>query len=361
MDNYYAMIMAGGGGTRLWPMSRKHTPKQMLPLVEDDSMFKISVDRLMPLFPPERIYVVTGEAYADALHADTPYIPKENFIIEPYGKDSGPAAGLGVAVIQHRDPNAVIAILTADHHIQNKARFRDVLAAAYTIAQEQDMVVTLGISPSFPSTGFGYIRRGHHLGEMGDFNYYESRGFKEKPEPAVAIRYLRSGEYSWNSGMFIWTAEHAMREFKHQQPDMHTVLTHIGAAVDSPNFTEVLKQHWEAIPRISLDYAVMEQAEDMCVIPIDVGWSDVGSWGALYDILDKDESENCYKGKPDSRINIDTQASMIFSDRLVVTVGIRDIVVIDTGDALLICHKDRTQEVKDVVRELKNNENDNYL
>lgn len=361
MDNYYAMIMAGGGGTRLWPMSRKTTPKQMLPLVDDDSMFKVSVDRLLPIFPPERIYIVAGKNYASTLQADVPYIPVENFIIEPYGKDSGPAAALGVAVIQQRDPEAVIAILTADHHIQNKSRFCDVLVAAYDITVEQNMIVTLGISPSYPSTGFGYIYRGHHLGERRHFNYYQSLGFKEKPEPALAIRYLRSGDYSWNSGMFIWTAKLAMKEFERQQPEIHSLLQKITRSVDTETFQTTLEQTWEEMPRISLDYAVMEKAEDMCVIPIDVGWSDVGSWSALYDILDKDESENCYKGTSDFRVNIDTQESMIFSNRLVVTVGIRDIVVIDTDDALLICHKDRTQEVKDVVREIKARQQDRYL
>ncbi len=364
MEHYYAMIMAGGGGTRLWPMSRSETPKQMLSLVEDDSMFKISVDRLGPLFPPENIYVVTGENYVEQLRAQAPQVPAENFIVEPYGKNTAPAAALGVTVIQKRDPEAIIAVLTADHHIANKTKFREVLAAAHDIALEQDFIVTLGISPSYPATGFGYINRGNHLGEMRNFNYYHSKGFKEKPDAATAIQYLRSGGYSWNSGMFIWTAAMAMREFEQQQPELYTQLTKLRDAVDTPDYASVLATVWEALPKIALDYAVMENAEQMCVIPIDVGWSDVGSWGALYDILPHDESGNSVRGKADqdeSHICIDTQESLIYSKRLIVTVGVRDLVVVDTDDAVLICHRERTQEVKDVVRELKEKSYDDYL
>ena len=241
MDNYYAMIMAGGGGTRLWPMSRKESPKQMLSLVDDESMFHVSVKRLSPLFPPERIYVVTGTDYVEALQADAPHIPEENFIIEPYGKDSGPAAALGMAVIQKRDPSAVVAVLTADHHIANQEKFREVLASAYEIASEQDFVVTLGISPSYPATGFGYIQRGNHLGDANGFNYYNSLGFKEKPRADLAIEYLRSGRYSWNSGMFIWRAARAMYEFERQQPQMYKHLQQIRDTVDTSAYAETLQ------------------------------------------------------------------------------------------------------------------------
>jgi len=361
LNHYYAMIMAGGGGTRLWPKSRQNTPKQLLPLVEDDSMFKISVERLAPLFSPERIYVVTGELYLDALRKDAPAIPAENFIVEPYGKDSGPAAALGMAFIQKRDPEAVIAILTADHHISEKDKFRDVLAAAYDIAITEGLIVTLGISPSFPSTAFGYIKRGSHLGEKGNFNYYHSEGFKEKPSPHIALQYLRSSRYSWNSGMFIWTAQRALQEFAAQQPQMHAMIQAITDAIGTDHYAATLKTAWEKIERLSLDYAVMERAQDMCVIPIDIGWSDVGSWAALFEILETDSVGNTFKGNTQERVNIDTQQTMVYSDRLVVTIGVRDIIVIDTPDALLICHRDRTQEVKDVVKALHNQSLDEYL
>lgn len=361
LEHYYAMIMAGGGGKRLWPMSRQDSPKQMLALVDDDSMFKVSVDRLDPLFPPENVYVVTGKQYVEGLRADAPEIPEENFIVEPYGKDSGPAAALGLTVIQKRDPNAIIAILTADHHIADKDRFRRVLRAAHDIAREEDFIVTLGISPSYPATGFGYIQRGNHLGEANGFNYYNSLGFKEKPRADLAMEYLRSGHYSWNSGMFIWSARLAMHEFERQHPAMYALLQKLSDAVDQPHYSQVLDDVWENIARISLDYAVMENAEKMCVIPIDIGWSDIGSWEALYDILDADKQGNVFRGKATERINLDTQETLVFSDRFVVTIGIRDIVIVDTDDALLVCHKDRTQEVKDAVKSMQNNDQHDYL
>ncbi len=361
-EHYYAMIMAGGGGKRLWPLSRQQTPKQMLPLVEERSMFGVSVDRLAPLFPPERILVVTGKDYVARLHADAPSIPAENFIVEPSAKDSGPAAALGLTVIQQRDPQAVVAILTADHHIAQEEAFRNVLVAASAIAREQGFVVTLGISPSFPATGFGYIQRGNHLGEQRDFDYYHSLGFTEKPRADVAIQYLRSGQYSWNSGMFIWTVERAMREFERQQPTMHAQLCKLAAVIDTPAYQDTLNEVWAEIDKISLDYAVMEQAESMVVIPIDIGWNDIGSWGALYDILQRDPSGNRVRGEnADNSIRIDTQETLVLSNKMVVTIGIRDVVVVETDDAILICHKDRTQEVKHAVSEMKAKHLSQYL
>ncbi|MBZ0278290.1 MAG: mannose-1-phosphate guanylyltransferase, partial [Anaerolineae bacterium] len=209
MEHYYALIMAGGGGTRLWPMSRQDTPKQLLPLVDDVSMFRTTVDRLLPLFPPERIYIVTGRRYVEAMHQDVPEIPMANFITEPYGRNSGPAAGLGIAVIQQRDPEAVVAIMTSDHHIAKQDTFREVLKAAHELAND-GYIATLGISPSFPSTGFGYIRQGEQLTRLNGFDCYHSRGFTEKPDPVTATAFIASGEYSWNSGMFIWRAKQAM-------------------------------------------------------------------------------------------------------------------------------------------------------
>ncbi len=361
MDHYYAMIMAGGGGTRLWPLSRQAKPKQLLPLVEDRSMFAISVDRLAPLFPPENIYVVTGWRYIEALRGDAPQIPARNFIIEPEARDSGPAAALGIAVIQQRDPDAVIAILTADHHIEDKAKFRDVLEAASNIAREQDTIVTLGIAPDHPSTAFGYIQRGENGSQSNGFTHYPSLGFKEKPDELTAMKFLRSGRYSWNSGMFIWTAERAFKEFERQQPKMHELLMKLRPSVDTPEFTVMLADVWTQFEKISLDYAVMEGAEHMAVMPVDVGWSDIGSWSALFDVVDTDQFGNIYKGEAPDYIVLDTKNTLIYSDRVVATIGIDNIVVVDTQDALLVCHKDNVQDVKAVVTYLKNNNQYDYL
>jgi len=352
MEHFYALIMAGGGGTRLWPMSRKQTPKQFLPLVEDESMFRVSVTRLSPLFTPERIYVVAGERYAEELKKQAPEIPERNFILEPSARDSGPAAALGVAVIHKRDPEATIAILTADHHIADKAGFRNALAAAYDTAQ-QGYIVTLDIAPTLPSIAFGYIRRGEPLTQTHGLQTYHAAKFEEKPPLNVAIQFLTSGEYSWNSGMFIWRAERALAEFERQRPDYHKQMGRIAAAVDTPAYQETLNEAWEGFEKKSLDYAVMEHAQRIAVIPVDIGWSDVGSWSTLYDVLSTDDNGNCAHGNAKGWIAIDTSNTLVYSGKLVATIGVNDLVVVETDDALLICTRERAQDVKNVVEQLK--------
>ncbi|MBE2182499.1 MAG: mannose-1-phosphate guanylyltransferase [Anaerolineae bacterium] len=360
MEHTYALIMAGGGGTRLWPMSRNETPKQLLPLIEEQSMFQVSVERLSPLLPPERIYVVTGAKYVDALREQTPEIPIENFVIEPYGRDSGPAAALGVTVIQKRDPKAIIALLTADHHISNREGFRGVLAASFEAA-EKGAIITLGISATLPSTAFGYIRKGDQIGLVNGWKVYRSRGFTEKPNIERAVAFIRSGEYSWNSGMFIWTASRAFDEFERQQPAMYSAMQRLATAVDTPAYETILGEVWETMPKISLDYAVMEHAENVSVIPIDIGWSDVGSWDALFDVLNLDESGNGFKGASPDHLVVDTKNTLVYSDKLTVTIGLEDLVIVDTKDVLLVCHRDRAQDIKQIVNMLKDRNGEAYL
>jgi mannose-1-phosphate guanylyltransferase len=360
MEHYYALILAGGGGTRLWPMSRQSKPKQMLPLIGEHSMFETSIKRLAPLFTPDRIYVSTGQSYVDDLKAVTPEVPAENFIIEPSARNNAAAVGLAIAVIQKRDPDAVIAMLTADHHIAKTDVFRDVLAAAYQIATE-GKIVTLGISPSFPSTGFGYIQQGKELGHVGGFTYCEASRFTEKPDIVRATQFIASGQYSWNSGMFIWQASKAMTEFARQQPAMYDLLQTLQPTVDTPNFATTLATIWESMPRISIDFAVMEGAQDMAVIPVDIGWSDVGTWSSLYDVLQPDSYGNCGKGNADKRIILDTKNSLVFTDKLVVAIGVEDVIVVETEDVVMICHKDRAQQVKEIVDYLRENNMENYL
>jgi len=352
MGKLYGLIMAGGGGTRLWPLSRQKRPKQVLPLVEERTMFEISIDRLEPVLMPEQLYVVTSRAYADQLMACTDKVPVENYIIEPFGQNTGPAVGLAVAHIRHQDPDAVIAVLTADHHIADRETFRDVISAAAELA-EQDYLVTLGISPSFPSTGFGYIKRGEPLQMVGRFQAYRSAGFTEKPDAATAIEFLTAGLYSWNSGMFIFKASRIFEEFERQQPAMYAAIREIEKTIDTDSYQATLERMWPEMTRLSIDYAVMEGAENMAVIPVDIGWSDVGSWSTLFDVLQGDLNGNVTRGKVQGHVTIDTKETLIVSDRMVVTIGIEDIVIVDTDDVLLVCHRSRSQDVRDVVAKLK--------
>lgn len=352
MDNLYALIMAGGGGTRLWPLSRRDRPKQMLPLVEDRSMFQVAVDRLKPLIPVERIFVVTGSDYVDHLRHNTPELPPENFVVEPVGRNTAPAVALGAAYIRHRDPDAVIAVLTADHHIAQKPKFRNVLTAAAELAQA-GYITTLGISPSYPATGFGYIRRGEPLTEVNGFQAYHAANFTEKPDKTTAINFVASGLYSWNSGMFIWTVDQVFAEFKRQQPDMYVALCAIADSIGTPDEQPTLARMWPQMTKLSIDYAIMENAESMAVIPVDIGWSDVGSWGTLYEVLHGDSNGNVVRGQAARHIPIDTVNSLVVSDRMVVTIGLRDVVIVDTEDVLLVAHRERSEDVRRVVDQLK--------
>jgi mannose-1-phosphate guanylyltransferase len=361
MKHFYALIMAGGGGTRLWPMSRKELPKQLLPLIDENSMFHTSVARLAPVFSSEQIYVVTGRKYVEAMRQDVAQIPAENFLAEPYGRDNAAAVGLALTTIYQRDPEAVIAILTADHHIGKPDVFCRVLTTAYEVAQ-QGFIVTLGISPSFPSTGFGYIQQGEKLGEQNGFGFYKATRFTEKPDVVLATKFISSGRYSWNSGMFIMSVKQALDEFERQQPEMHSLLNTLAPAVDTPEYEVTLARIWETMPKKSIDYAIMEGAERMAIIPVDIGWSDVGTWASLYDILPQDKFGNCAKGKAvDNRIVLDTHNTLIFGDKLTVTIGVEDLVIVQTDDVILVCHKDRTQDIKQVVDYLNQHGNTDYL
>lgn len=359
--HFYAMILAGGGGTRLWPMSRQHRPKQLLPLTEAErSLFRISVERLAPLFPPDRIYVVTSQAYFDEMHNDVPSIPAANYIVEPYGRNTAPAAGLGMTVIHRRDPQATVAILTADHHIRHVERFHQALCVAREVAC-QDKIVTLGLEPTHPSTGFGYIHQGGLIDRPGGFDLYQSLGFIEKPDEATAAGFLRSGDYSWNSGMFIWTTRRALAEYERQQPEMYRQLQDIGMTADSPAWMDTLERNWDNIQSISIDFAVMEKARDMVVIPVDIGWNDVGSWGSLFDVLSLDRAGNHLRGNQAANVVLDTRNTLVYSDKLTVTIGVEDLIVVETPDALLLCHKDRSQDVREVVSRLLTTRNYKYL
>jgi mannose-1-phosphate guanylyltransferase len=355
---YYAVIIAGGTGTRLWPLSRRSRSKQSLKLVGERSMFQHAVDRLTPLFLPEQIFVVTREDQSGLLASQVPELPLSNFINEPVGRGTAPAIGLAAIHLRQRDPQASMAVLTADHYISKTEQFRQVLEAAQSVAVEGHLV-TLGIKPVSASTGFGYIKQGQSLGMKRDFPVFRVERFTEKPTLEVAQHMLSSADFSWNSGMFVWRVDRILAEFQNQMPDLYAQLMEVEAGFGSLDAKGLLARVWNRVDDQTIDYGVMEHARDVVVIPVDIGWTDVGSWASLAELLPIDQDGNIFVGPYKE---IDTHNTLVFGGtRLVATIGVQDIVIVDSEDAVLVCAKNREQEVRQMVDLLKANGENHWL
>jgi mannose-1-phosphate guanylyltransferase len=318
----------------------------------------MAVDRLIPLFPPENILVVTRGDYAEILSAQTPALPRANFIVEPEGRGTAPAIGLAAVYIRRRDPDAVMSVLTADHYVADDEGFRRALRAAAQAARK-GYLVTLGIQPSSPSTGFGYIQQGPRIETFEDLPIFTLGRFIEKPVLEAARQMLAEGGYSWNSGMFVWKVERILAEFERQMPAFFAQLAEIAAGLGTAEEAAVLAKVWPKVGKQTIDYGVMEGATSAVVIPVDIGWTDVGSWASLTEVLPPDAQGNAVRGE---HMGIDTRNSLIIGGkRLIATIGLEDIVIVDTEDALLVCTKEREQEVREIVRRLSENGMKNWL
>lgn len=359
----YAVIMAGGGGTRLWPLSRRETPKQALKLIGDKTLFQSTVDRLKGFFPPERIFVVTIAEQAEMLKAQTPELPEENFLLEPAPRGTASVVGFAATVLQHRDPEAVMALFPADHFIRNRDLFYHLLRTAVEVA-EQDYLVTLGITPTFPATGYGYIQRGERLPDNFAYPIYKVARFKEKPQKEEAYEMSVRGGYSWNSGMFIWRTQTILSEIDRQMPELKSVLDEISAALASPELASVIQTLWLSLASQTIDFGIMEHAEKVAVLPAGgLDWSDVGSWDSLFDvILPNDEQGNILLNG--EHIAEDTRNTLIYGkkdERLIVTIGVDNLVIVDSGDVLLIAQRNQAQGVRKIVDILKEENRKDYL
>lgn len=359
------VIMAGGGGTRLWPLSRKSRPKQSLSLFDDRTLFQRAVERLLPLVPAERILVATVPEQIGLLRSQAPEIPGGNFLPEPAPKGTAAVIGLAAAYLNSLNPGAVMANLTADHLITEEGRFRELLQAAYQVAVE-DKLVTLGIKPTYASTGYGYIHFGRLIGEYGGFRAFESLGFTEKPPLEKAQSFLVEGDYAWNSGMFIWRVGRVLEEIQRWMPGLGKALDEYARARGEPQEREVLAREWGRLENQTIDYGVMEKAEGVVAIEAgDLGWYDIGTWDRLVELGRKDEDGNLVRGG--ESLLIDTRDSLVFQGapeaegRVVAVVGMQDVIIVDTRDALLVCHRRDAERVKALVEQLEERGKEKYL
>lgn len=343
-----ALIMAGGKGTRFWPLSTEEKPKQFLNLIGDETMIQMTVNRIKPIIPIERIFVCTGEMYVDLVKEQLPELPERNIIVEPEGRNTTPCIALSAFVIKKYYEDATMVVLPSDHLIKDEDEFRTIVNDANEFIKEnEDAIITLGMKPSRPEVGYGYIKYGNDENYINKHSVIKVDAFVEKPNRETAEQYLVDGSYLWNGGMFIWSARNILEQIRKYSPDTHEALKDI-EEIDERWLKYLIKAQYSETEAISIDYAVMEKSEDIYVIPSDFGWDDVGSWEALDRYRKKDDFGNVYVGKTkavDGRNNL-----IISSSNSVVVEGLSDIYVIENDGKILVGHKSNVANVK----ELKN-------
>jgi mannose-1-phosphate guanylyltransferase len=364
----YGIIMAGGAGSRLWPRSRTQTPKQLLDLLSPKSLLQETVARLLPLMPAENIVLVTGEQHAAAARKQLRDLPVANILAEPAARGTAPAIGLGLVHIarlatERGEPDPVIGSFHADHVITNVPEFQAVVRDAAALAAG-GYIVPLGITPSHPHTGYGYIERGDALAYSGKHPAYRVVRFVEKPPRPTAEAYLATGHYSWNSGMFLWQLSTIMSEYARHQPQLYHQLQAIAAAAGHPDYATALAGIWTDMRTETIDVGIAEKSEHMAVIPADFGWSDVGDWSVVAELLAAQQANPQQNAVIGHHIGIDTHDSLVYSTvpgKLIATVGVNNLLIVDTGDALLICDRARNQDVKQIVEQLRAENQGHYL
>lgn len=349
----HGVIMAGGSGTRFWPESRKNRPKQLLRIAGKRTMIRATVERILPHIPFPRIMVITGAAHADEIRRQIPELHAAMVVSEPFGKNTAPCIALAAYKLRKTDPDGVMAVLPADHLIQNEEAFREALAVGAEVARGGDRLVTFGIIPHRPETGYGYIQLGEVEREIGTKEFYRVARFVEKPDRARAEEYVASGSYLWNSGMFIWHVGAIIQAFETYLPSISRIMEEISPALNTPHEPDAIARAYADVQSISIDYGIMEKADNVLTLPIDVGWSDVGSWASLDEVWECDSNGNAAKGQC---VIIESKGCVVLSpSKLTAVIGLEDLVVVDTADALLVCRKDRAQDVRqlqDLLQEL---------
>jgi mannose-1-phosphate guanylyltransferase/mannose-6-phosphate isomerase len=346
MEHFNAVILAGGSGTRLWPLSTPSFPKQFLPLPNGKSMIQESLARVESLVTPEQAWVVTGRSMAELAHEHLPSMPVSHVLGEPMGRNTSAAVAWAAATIARKDPQAVMAVLTADHAIANVEAFNRALRLGAKLA-EQGYLVTLGIQPTGPETGYGYIRYAAPLGEGYGLRAFHGERFVEKPNLATARSYLQDGHYVWNSGMFVWKVETILTELRMHLPELTRKIEKIVDAMGTPQERATLDELWPTLTSISIDYGVLEKTKNLAVIPVDIGWNDVGNWEQYGSLFEADAQGVRAVGP---HLGLGSQNIFVYNNtpRQVFTIGLEDVIVIEMGDKTVICHREAVQRVKEV-------------
>ncbi|MCB2213708.1 mannose-1-phosphate guanylyltransferase [bacterium] len=339
----YAVIMAGGKGTRFWPVSTPERPKQLLRLFDERTMIEQTVHRLEPFIPADQQFIVTIEEQIEEFARQVPDLDRNSFITEPFARNTGPAIGLSAVHLLKKDPDAIMVVLPADHRIEDKEAFQATLRTAVGFVEESDGIVTIGIRPTRPETGYGYIQY-----ERDDFRPGVHRvvTFAEKPNRETAIRFIETGEFLWNSGMFIWSAQRILSEIEEHTPELYAALMEISDALDTDAPKERVVRAYQSIKPISIDYGVMEKTRNAYVVPAGFGWSDIGSWEEVYQMDTKDTSGNVRQGPV---VILDTQNSYVVSrtELPLAVIGMKNVVVVHTEEGTLVCPRDRLQDVRE--------------
>lgn len=356
----YAVIMAGGSGTRFWPLSRKKTPKQLLKITGQDTMIKQTVDRIIDKISSENIYVVTTACLADSIKAELSQIPAKNIISEPFGRNTAACIGLAATIIFNRDADAVMAVMTADHIIEPPDLFLKALQCAEKLATETNALITFGIKPNEPSVNYGYIQRSEDMINLQDFQVYDVKCFTEKPDRATAEGFVQSGEYYWNSGIFVWSVSTILDNINTLMPELSKGLERIGKSIGTPDESNIIYNEYEKFDNISIDYGVMEKASNVKIIEADFKWDDVGSWLAIERLNNSDQDNNTILSK---HCGIDTHGNIIIGDieHLIATINVSDMIIVSTKDVTMVCNKNNAEDIKKLTDLLKERGYDCYL
>lgn len=353
MSNNVAVIMAGGSGTRFWPSSRTDSPKQFLSFFKGKSLIQMTIDRMTGIVGSENVFIVIGEKYINLIREHIPDFPEKNLIFEPCARDTAAAIGLAAVSVARLRPGSVMTITPSDHVIDNEENFKKIILNGSKIAKDTDCLLTIGIKPDHASTAYGYIEAGEKITNKGGVDANEVKAFKEKPSKEVAQEYMDSGNYFWNSGIFIWKASTILEEISYHLPEHYGILSEINASNDMKEFSSTINKLFPSMKKISIDYGVLEKSKKILTIMGDFFWDDLGSWNAFARYLNKDDNDNAYKGNV---LTVDTNNSLVINNDsgIVAVSGLDDVIVVRTEDAVLVCNRNDDQSVKKVVEMLKN-------